>query len=50
MINPVLSTKNFREHSLYQQFLFEAVEDEDDYLELGEYVQYEMFLTWLEDN
>lgn len=50
MLNPVLSILNFREHSLYSQFLEEAIEDEDEFIELSEYTQYEQFLTWLEDN
>jgi len=53
-LNVLLSQSNFKEHSLYQTFLFSLPDlgfaDEDEYHELSNYEQYETFLTWLEDN
>lgn len=58
-LNVLLSQSNFKEHSLYQTFLFSLPDlgfaDEDEYhelsnYELSNYEQYETFLTWLEDN
>jgi hypothetical protein len=48
MINPVLSTQNFRDHSLFDEFRGEMEEILCAH-DLSEYELYEEFLTWLED-
>lgn len=45
MLNPVLSFDNYLEHSLYPEW---KDEHDPDYTLEG-YVEYEEFLTWLED-
>lgn len=49
-LNVVLNVHNFREHSLFPEFL-EHLEESNvvDPDEGEEYTMYEMFLTWLED-
>lgn len=49
MLNPVLSQQNFRDHSLFPDFLEYWDEHAIDPDDASEYELYEAFLTWLED-
>jgi len=48
MLNIVLNLRNFREHSLFDEFRGE-MEETLCAADLSEYELYEEFLTWLED-
>lgn len=51
MLNPTLSLNNFKEHSLFPEFMeyIEKQSEVDCLDESEEYILYESFLTWLED-
>ena len=48
MLNVVLSVQNFREHSLFHEFM-EQVGNDMLHYDPSEYELYEEFLTYLED-